>query len=141
MNKKDCKKDLKVVYRKGLSNEDTGVIIAKDGSIFTNSGYVWVCRSDESILYIEPEEIEPFDTDPKFTVAEINAMLDAVLNEAGNSHKSEWYGTDRDIIEVGVESFKYLLYVNYKKQAEEKLKEQALAKLTPEEIEALGIKP
>lgn len=87
MRKKDCKEGLEVIFNKGLNDEDNGVIVEKDGSIFTNSGrYVWVKWKDESVLYVEPESIEPF--------AKPNTEL----------------------------------------------KKQALAKLTTEEIEALGIK-
>lgn len=137
MRKKDCKEGLKVIFNKGSSDEDTGVIIAKDGSIFTKSGHVWVRWSDESILYIKPEGIELFETEPKFTIAEINAMLDEIESNCDNHYKDAWYITDRTFTEHGLDKVREYLKDKFEKPD---LKKQALAKLTTEEIEALGIK-
>ena len=96
MRKKDCKEGLEVIFNKSLKDEDIGVIVKINSSIFTkNNRHVWVKWKDENVLYVESGAIEPLD--------------------------------------------KVRKYLNDKFEKPD-LKKQALAKLTTEEIEALGLK-
>jgi len=133
MKIENCKVGMKVVIVIGSDKGDTGTI----KNISDNA--VWVHwengESKGQTLCVSPDRIEL--NEETLTISEINTILDEILEDSDNISRDEWYATDYTFTKYGIDKFKEYLTEKYEKS---KVKEQALAKLTPEEIEALGIK-
>jgi hypothetical protein len=140
MKLEDCKAGMKVIYGKGTFYEDTGVIVEHNNSIFTNCGSAVWCRwSDGSVAYSSPGELTSNNA-PSYTVDEILAILDKIEADCDDTSHDEWYATKRIFTKYGFDQLRSYLENIDENKKKAKLKAKAIAKLTAEELEALGVK-
>ena len=135
MKYEDCKVGMKISYKNADGKTEYGVI----ESLKCNAaqGAVWVDWEDGNTLWIHPDEIGMIESiEPSLKLSEIYAMLDQILADSNSTHKDEWYATDYTFTAHGIDKVKEYLKEKYEPVD---LKKQALAKLTAEEIKALGI--
>ena len=141
MKHEDCKVGMKISYKNADGKTEYGVI--KSLKCDAAEGAVWVDWEDGNTLWIHPDEIDCIDSidsidsiEPSLKLSEIYAMLDQILEDSNSTYKDEWYATDHTFTAHGIDKVKEYLKEKYEPVD---LKKQALAKLTAEEIKALGI--
>lgn len=134
MKKEDCRAGLKIQYEyRGVV--EFGEIASED--IFQGDDSVWVQWDNGELLHVSYANIEPVaPKEQSITLTELNAMIDFIIESSEDSYKDEWYTTDRSYTMFGLDKLRKYLDEKFKVVD---LKQQALSKLTKEEIEALGL--
>lgn len=135
MKYEDCKVGMKISYKNADGKSEYGIIESLNCNNAPNA--VWVRWEDEALLWVDSDKIESVENiEPCMKLSEIYAMLDQILGDSDSTRRDEWYATDHAFTAHGIYKVKKYLKEKYEPVD---LKKQALAKLTPEEIKALGI--